>query len=122
MRKHLIILLALFVLTLTSVAQDAAEPEPLPFMRALSLIPDTALVREATPLFSYADYHAALAARGIERPERLVAFLDDREVYGPILPALPLSGHGRNVRLSPCGRRRRRPAMRRSARGTTRPT
>jgi hypothetical protein len=92
MRKHLIILLALFVLTLTSVAQDAPDPELSPFMRALSLIPDTALVREATPLFSYADYHAALAARGIERPERLVAFLDDREVYGPILPALPLSG------------------------------
>lgn len=95
MRKHLIFLFALFVLTLSAVAQDATEtpdPEPSPFRRALSLIPDIESVRESTLIFSYADYHAALAARGIERPDRLVEFLDDREVYGPILPALPLTG------------------------------
>src|SRR5690606_1972886 len=68
------------------------DAEPSPFLRALSLIPDIAPVREATPLFSYADYHAALAARGIETPERFADFLADREAYGPLLPALPMSG------------------------------
>lgn len=94
MRKILMILLVLLAASVAT-AQDATgtpDAEPSPFMRALALIPDTALVREAAPLFSYADYAAALAARGIETPETLTAYLADREAYGPVFPALPLSG------------------------------
>lgn len=95
MRKLLLSFLLMLALSLSAAAQDATdtpEGEPSPFLRALALIPDIAPVREAGLVFSYADYHAALAARDIERPETLAAFVEDRDAYGPILPALPMAG------------------------------
>jgi hypothetical protein len=82
------------VLAFTGAAQDAIEtaPEPTAFMRALSLIPNTAAVREATPIFSYADYHAALEARGMPVPESLAGYLDGGEADGPLAPTLPPAG------------------------------
>lgn len=94
MRKFLTILLVLLTSALT-LAQDATgtpDAEPSPFRQALALIPDTALVRGANILFSYADYHAALEARAIERPERLADYIEDREAVGPIFAALPQTG------------------------------
>ena len=80
--KSLLTLCMLFVLAFTGAAQDATgtpvEPsETTPFMHALSLIPNTSEVRGAEPMFSYADYHASIESRGIERPETLAAFLED---------------------------------------------
>ena len=92
MRKLLITLLVLASSVVMAQDTSTPEPEPSPFRRALSLIPDIPLVREATPLFSYADYHASLASRGIERPARLAEFMADKDAYGPILPALPIAG------------------------------
>lgn len=100
MRKLLlIILLTLLVLPLSTAAQDTTEtpPEPsetTPFLHALSLIPNTAAVRDATPIFSYADYHAAMEARGMAVPQSLSGYLDGGEADGPLFPSLPPAGPG----------------------------
>jgi hypothetical protein len=95
--KILIALCLLFALAFSGAAQDATEisPEPsemTPFLRALSLIPNTSAVREATPVFSYADYHAALEARGMPVPESLSGYLDGGEADGPLSTSLPPAG------------------------------
>ena len=95
--KILFALGLLLMLAFTGAAQDATgtpaeTAEPTAFMRALSLIPNTAAVRESTPLFSYADYHAAIASRGMDVPESLSAYLEGGEVEGPLFPSLPPAG------------------------------
>ena len=98
--KILLALCMLFALTPGGTAQDAtatpAEPiepsEMTPFLRALSLIPNTSGVRGAEPMFSYADYHAAIEARGMDVPESLAGYLAEGEPDGPLFPALPQAG------------------------------
>src|SRR5688500_15472453 len=92
--KSLLILCMLFVLAFTGAAQDATDTpaEPSPFLRALSLIPDSAAVRESTPILSYADYHAAIESRGMTVPESLAGYLAGGEEAGPLYPALPPAG------------------------------
>jgi hypothetical protein len=94
MYKLLLILLLALGVTAAGAAQDATETptEPTAFLRALSLIPNTPAIREATPVFSYADYHAALAARGMAVPESLSGYLEGGEVEGPLFPSLPPAG------------------------------
>ena len=74
--KILLIVVAMLWLAFTGAAQDATstpDTEPSPFLHALSLIPDTPAVRAGMPLFSYADYHASIASRGLTVPESFSA-------------------------------------------------
>lgn len=93
MRNLLLIPLLVLALTRSGAAQDATpDAAPSPFLQALALVPDTPLVRGADILFSYADYHAAFAARRAELPVRLANLLDDPAAYGAVTAALPLTG------------------------------
>lgn len=88
------ILFVILFLIASSVAaaQDSPDPDPTPFRRALSFIPDISADHDSVPLFSYADYDAALQARGIERPARLEDYLKNKDAYGPLTLALPSGG------------------------------
>ena len=99
--KILLALFILFTFALTTTAQDATgtpeapaaeSPEPSPFLRALSMIPNTAEVRASEPILSYADYRAAIESRGLPVPESLGAFLASDEPDIPLFPTLPQAG------------------------------
>lgn len=94
--KNLLTICMLLMLVFTGAAQDGTEPtpsdEPTGFMQVLSLIPDTSDVRLSEPIFSYADYHAGIEARGMDVPESLAGYLSGGEPDGPLFPALPPTG------------------------------
>lgn len=95
--RTLFTMLLLLASSLT-LAQDGAttpetpETEPSPLLHALSLIPDTPEIRQTQPILSYADYQAAIEARGMAVPDSLGGYLAAGEPDGPLAVVIPTSG------------------------------
>ena len=89
-RQAAAVAVALLAFTSIAGAQDTPEAEPSAFLQMLAHIPDTADIRASIPVVSFADYHAALEARGIAIPTDWAAM----EAANPrlVLFSLPPAG------------------------------
>lgn len=81
---------ALVALTGVAGAQDTPAEEPSALLRMFAHIPDTSDIRAALPVVSFADYHAALEARGIALPADWTALEADNPSL--VLFSLPPAG------------------------------
>jgi hypothetical protein len=86
MRRLLVIVCLVLVGSLSFAQSDTPESEPSPLMQALSAVPDNATVRESAILFSFGDYHAAIAAAGFEIPQDWASFIDNDPFSPRVLP------------------------------------
>lgn len=91
LKRLAVVVVILVMLSGLAGAQDTPAEEPSAFFQMLSVIPDTPDIRGAIPVLSFADFHAALTARGIDVPANWAAVEEDdlRLILFSLPPAGP---------------------------------